>query len=133
MENARAQLAAWDSNRPPTNDRRELSIDLVPQRGSIAQPMDRRAGLASALLLICAAVFLRSALASSQFDPGLRTADTVLIDIDNEPKRAARIQAPGSRVNDHRIRRCQAAIARAAPRRLCRCRRGQDIGRLQGR
>lgn len=40
MENACAQLAAWDSNRPPTSDRRELSIDLVPQRGSIAQPME---------------------------------------------------------------------------------------------
>ena len=47
---------------------------------------------ASALLLICAAIFLRSTIASSQFNPGLRTADTVLIDI-NEPKRAAMIQA----------------------------------------
>ena len=35
---------------------------------------------ASALLLICAAIFLRSGIASSRFDPGLRTADTVLID-----------------------------------------------------
>src|SRR5687768_1540103 len=48
---------------------------------------------ASALLLICAAIFLRSTIASSQFNPGFRTADTVLIDIDNEPKRAAMIQA----------------------------------------
>jgi hypothetical protein len=48
---------------------------------------------ASALLLICAAIFLRSAMASSQFNPGLRVADTVLIDINNEPKRAALIQA----------------------------------------
>jgi predicted permease len=48
---------------------------------------------ASALLLICAAIFLRSAMASSQFNPGLRTADTVLIDVNNEPKRAAMIQA----------------------------------------
>jgi predicted permease len=48
---------------------------------------------ASALLLICAGVFLRSAIASARFDPGLRTADTVLIDIDSEPKRAAMIQA----------------------------------------
>ena len=47
---------------------------------------------ASALLLICAAIFLRSAVASARFDPGLRTADTVLIDI-NEPKRGAMIQA----------------------------------------
>ena len=48
---------------------------------------------ASALLLICAAIFLRSAIASARFDPGLRTADTVLIDINNEPKRAAMTRA----------------------------------------
>jgi predicted permease len=48
---------------------------------------------ASALLLICAAIFLRSAMASAQFNPGLRVADTVLIDVSNEPKRAAMIQA----------------------------------------
>ena len=48
---------------------------------------------ASALLLICAAIFLRSAMASARFDPGFRTADTVLIDIPNESKRAAISQA----------------------------------------
>jgi predicted permease len=48
---------------------------------------------ASALLLICAAIFLRSAVAASRFNPGLRTVDTVLIDIDNEPRRAAMVQA----------------------------------------
>ena len=48
---------------------------------------------ASAVLLICAAIFLRSAIASARFDPGFRTADTVLIEIPNEPKRAAMIQA----------------------------------------
>ena len=48
---------------------------------------------ASALLLICAAIFLRSANASSQFNPGLRVSDTVLIEINNEPKRAAMVQA----------------------------------------
>src|ERR671915_1830497 len=48
---------------------------------------------ASALLLICAAVFLRSAIASARFDSGIRTADTVLIDINGEDKRAAMIQA----------------------------------------
>jgi putative ABC transport system permease protein len=48
---------------------------------------------ASALLLICAAIFLRSAIASARYDPGLRTADTVLIDISSEPKRAAMTQA----------------------------------------
>jgi predicted permease len=48
---------------------------------------------ASALLLICAAIFLRSAIASSRFDPGFRTADTIQINIINEPKRAAMLQA----------------------------------------
>lgn len=48
---------------------------------------------ASALLLICAAIFLRSAIASSRFDPGFRTGDTVLIDTINEPKRAPILQA----------------------------------------
>ncbi|MDP2321216.1 MAG: ABC transporter permease [Acidobacteriota bacterium] len=48
---------------------------------------------ASALLLICAAIFLRSAIASSQFEPGFRTADTILIDPFNEPKRVALVQA----------------------------------------
>ena len=47
---------------------------------------------ASALLLICTAIFLRSGMASSRFNSGFRTADTVLIDI-NEPKRAATMQA----------------------------------------
>jgi predicted permease len=51
---------------------------------------------ASALLLICAAVFLRSAIASARFDPGLRTSDTVLIDISRDEKRAAMIQATTS-------------------------------------
>jgi predicted permease len=48
---------------------------------------------ASALLLICSAVFLRSALASASVDPGLRTADNVIIEIVNEPKRSAMIQS----------------------------------------
>jgi len=47
---------------------------------------------ASTLLLICAAIFLRSAIASARFNPGFRTADTVLIDI-NEPKRTAMLHA----------------------------------------
>ena len=48
---------------------------------------------ASALLLICSAVFLRSALAASTVDPGIRTADTVVIEIVNEPFRTAMLQA----------------------------------------
>ena len=51
---------------------------------------------ASALLLITAAIFLRSALASSRFDPGFRTRDTLIIGIDNEQKRAAMLQAIAS-------------------------------------
>ena len=73
---------------------RTLRGELVKE----ARPGRARNGLigvqvfASALLLICAAIFLRSAMASAQFNPGLRVADTVLIDI-NEPQRAAMIQA----------------------------------------
>jgi hypothetical protein len=48
---------------------------------------------ASALLLISAAIFLRSAVASARFDPGYRTVDTVLLDTLNEPRRAAMLQA----------------------------------------
>jgi ABC-type antimicrobial peptide transport system permease subunit len=48
---------------------------------------------ASALLLICASIFLRSGMASSEYDPGIRTADTVMIQLVNEPKRAAMVQA----------------------------------------
>jgi predicted permease len=48
---------------------------------------------ASALLLICAAVFLRSAFAAATFDPGMRTFDTVVVQIANEPTRNAIVQA----------------------------------------
>ena len=48
---------------------------------------------ASALLLICAAVFLRSAMASATVDPGFRTADTIMVEIVNEPVRTAMVQA----------------------------------------
>ena len=47
---------------------------------------------ASALLLICAAVLLRSALAAAMVDPGLRTSDTIKVPIANEPRRAAIIR-----------------------------------------
>jgi predicted permease len=47
---------------------------------------------ASALLLICAAVFLRSALAVAATGPGLRASDTVTVPIANEPRRAALLQ-----------------------------------------
>ena len=48
---------------------------------------------ASALLLISAAVFLRSAFAAATFDPGMRTSDTVIVQIVNEPTRNAIVQA----------------------------------------
>ncbi|HKE84440.1 MAG TPA: ABC transporter permease [Vicinamibacterales bacterium] len=48
---------------------------------------------ASALLLICAGVFLRSAAASARFDPGVRTADTVKVYIAKESRRAAMLQS----------------------------------------
>ena len=44
---------------------------------------------ASALLLICAAVFLRSAFAAAMVDPGVRTTDTMTVPIANESRRAA--------------------------------------------
>jgi predicted permease len=48
---------------------------------------------ASALLLVCAGVLLRSAAASARVDPGVRTSDTLLVWIANEPRRAALLQA----------------------------------------
>ena len=48
---------------------------------------------ASALLLICAAIFLRGAFAAATVDPGVRTSDTVMVAIANEPRRAALLQA----------------------------------------
>ena len=48
---------------------------------------------ASALLLICAAIFLRGAFAAATVDPGVRTSDTVMVAIANEPRRAALLRA----------------------------------------
>jgi predicted permease len=48
---------------------------------------------AASLLLICAAVFLRSAFAAAAFDSGMRTSDTVAVQIANEPQRTAIVQA----------------------------------------
>ena len=47
----------------------------------------------SALLLICAAVFLRSAFAATTADPGMPTAHTVIIGIPNERVRTPMVQA----------------------------------------
>ena len=51
----------------------------------------------SALLLICAAVFLRSALSASSVDPGVRTSDTVMVPVAAESRRVALVQT----VADH--------------------------------
>ena len=48
---------------------------------------------ASALLLISAAVFLRSALSAATANPGMRIADSVLVDITNEARRTSILQA----------------------------------------
>ena len=63
---------------------------------------------ASALLLICAAIFLRGALAAATVDPGVRTSDTVRVSIANEPRRAALLQA----VTAHPL---VAAVAASSP------------------
>lgn len=68
---------------------------------------------AATLLLICAAVFLRSAFASAKIDPGMRTSDTVLVDIINEPLRSAMIQAV-------RAEPAVAAVAASSPDPLSR-------------
>jgi len=47
---------------------------------------------ASALLLICAAIFLRGAFAAAMKDPGIRTIDTLSVNIDSESRRAAVLQ-----------------------------------------
>jgi predicted permease len=48
---------------------------------------------ASALLLISAAVFLRSAFAAAAFDPGMRVSDIVIVGVANEATRNAIVQA----------------------------------------
>jgi len=48
---------------------------------------------ASVLLLICSAVFLRSTMASSTVDPGIRTADIVMVGVMNEPQRGIVLDA----------------------------------------
>ena len=48
---------------------------------------------ASALLLICAAVFLRSAFAVTKEDPGIRTSDTIIVPIGDERYRPAMLDA----------------------------------------
>jgi predicted permease len=77
-------------------------LELVPtMRGEVtpnARPRRARHALigvqvgASALLLICATVFLRGALAAATRDPGVRTIDTLSVNIDVETQRPAVLQ-----------------------------------------
>jgi len=48
---------------------------------------------ASAMLVVGAAVFLRSAFAAARVEPGLRVTDTVLLELTTEPLRPAMLQA----------------------------------------
>jgi putative ABC transport system permease protein len=77
-------------------------LDLVrTMRGEVtrdARPRRARQTLiavqvgASALLLICAAIFLRGAFAAATSDPGVRTSDTLRVSIETETRRAAILQ-----------------------------------------
>jgi hypothetical protein len=49
--------------------------------------------LASTLLLICSAVFLRGALAAARVEPGVRVSDTVVVTLANESRRPAVLAA----------------------------------------
>jgi predicted permease len=76
-----------------TQPARTIRGELV-SRGRPGRARNALIGLqvfASALLLISAAVFLRSAIASSRFDPGFRTSDTVIIEMPNESTRVAMV------------------------------------------
>jgi len=78
-------------------------LDLVrTMRGEVtrdARPSRARHALiavqvgASALLLICAGIFLRGAVAAATKDPGVRTSDTVTVNIDEESKRGVLLQS----------------------------------------
>ena len=71
--------------------RGEVTRDARPGRARQALVAGQVA--ASALLLICAAIFLRGALAAATVDPGVRTRDTVVLWVTNEPRRTALLQA----------------------------------------
>ena len=78
-------------------------VELVrAMRGEVvrdARPGRARSALvalqvtASVLLLICSAIFLRSAWGAATIDPGIRTADTVFVSIANEQARGALLEA----------------------------------------
>ena len=78
---------------------------------------------ASALLLICAAVFLRSAFAAATADPGLRTSDTIVIQIANEVNRAAMVQAVAAEPSVAAFAASWPGALGRAPSGVCRGRR----------
>lgn len=86
-------LPARETTRPELirSMRGEITRDARPGRARNMLIATQVSG--SALLLICSAVFLSGALSGSSVAPGVRTADTVLIDIVNEPMRTAMVQA----------------------------------------
>ena len=70
--------------------RGEMTKDARPRRARRSLIAAQVA--ASALLLICAIIFLRGAFAAATTDPGVRTSDTVMVNIDDEARRAANLQ-----------------------------------------
>jgi hypothetical protein len=93
-------------------------LDLVrTMRGEVtrdARPRRARQTLiavqvgASALLLICAAIFLRGAFAATTDHPGIRTSDTLRVSIETETRRAEILQ-------DLRTHPSVAIVAAASP------------------
>jgi predicted permease len=85
---------------------RATSLELVRAiRGEVvrdARPGRARTALialqvtGSVLLLVCAAIFLRSTWAAATVDPGIRTADIVNVYVLNEQRRGAILDAVGS-------------------------------------
>jgi len=71
--------------------RGEMTRDMRPDRARHAL-IALQVG-ASALLLICSGIFLRSAFDAARLDPGVRTSDTVVVPILNESRRAVLLQA----------------------------------------
>ena len=52
MESARAQLAAWDANQSAGTTERTMSIELVPQRGTVPQPLEAIAAVHAVVLRV---------------------------------------------------------------------------------
>jgi len=71
--------------------RGEMTRDMRPHRARHAL-IALQVG-ASALLLICSGIFLRSAYTAASVDPGVRTSDTIWIPTVNETRRAVLLEA----------------------------------------